>query len=235
MRVFYPLLSPKKFIHFSSQLLPWLQALFVILLPYGLIEGLWLSPSDAVQGEGYRILYVHVPCAFLSLFVYSVMALAAAGGIIFRLKLAFLVMRESASIGALFAFLALCTGSIWGKPMWGTWWMWDARLTSEFILLLLYLGILFFQSATHTHKRAQEKTALLVLIGFVDIPIIHYSVSWWNTLHQGPTLNLFGKSLIDSSMLYPLLAMITAALLYYAIVLLLRMRSVLIAPQKDIP
>lgn len=182
------LASPKKFFYLSDKLIPWLTAFFILSFSYGMIGGLLIAPADYLQGEGFRIIYVHVPCAFLSLFIYAVMAGAAAAGIIFRLKLAFLVIRHSAPIGAGFTFLSLLTGSLWGKPMWGTWWIWDARLTSELILLFLYLGILLFQSAIAQKPRGERAVAILVLVGFVDIPIIHYSVYWWNTLHQGATL-----------------------------------------------
>ena len=226
--IFKQLISPKPFVRFSNRLLPWLALALFILLPYGILSALYFSPPDAVQGDGYRMIYVHVPCAFLSIFIYSVMASSAALSLIFRLKLTTLIMKESISIGALFTFLALITGSIWGKPMWGTYWMWDARLTSELILLFLYLGILLFQKAT-AHTRTQDtRCAILILVGFIDIPIIHYSVTWWNTLHQGATLKLFQSSFIDKTMLYPLLAMVASALIYYAIVLCLRIRSRLI-------
>src|SRR3990167_2710497 len=215
----HPLISPKKFVHLTNQLLPWAILFFLILLIYGMVGGLWLAPPDEVQGEGFRIIYVHVPCAFLSLFVYVMMALAAGVGLVFQLKMGFLVVRHSVSMGALFAFLALLTGSVWGKPMWGAWWMWDGRLTSELILLFLYIGIMLFQSATLHKRNGDRATAILVLIGLVDIPIIHYSVTWWNTLHQGSTLNVFKASSMDASMLYPLLAMIAALMLYYAILL----------------
>jgi heme exporter protein C len=161
------------------------------------------------------------------------MASAAFAGIVWRLKLAFLVMRHSAMAGASFTLLALITGSLWGKPMWGTWWLWDARLTSELILFFLYAGIILFQSAVSQKRQGERITAILVLIGFIDIPIIHYSVYWWNTLHQGATLKIFTPSTIDSSMLYPLLAMITAFLLYYAIVLILRMSYELTAEEAN--
>jgi len=218
------LASPKKFFYLSDKLIPWLTAFFILSFSYGMIGGLLIAPADYLQGEGFRIIYVHVPCAFLSLFIYAVMAGAAAAGIIFRLKLAFLVIRHSAPIGAGFTFLSLLTGSLWGKPMWGTWWIWDARLTSELILLFLYLGILLFQSAIAQKPRSERAVAILVLVGFVDIPIIHYSVYWWNTLHQGATLKLFAPSAIDASMLHPLLAMIAAFFMYYFIVLFVRMR-----------
>jgi heme exporter protein C len=223
------IISPKKFSILSTKLMPWLTIAFILSLSYGLIGGLWLAPADYLQGEGFRIIYVHAPCAFLSLFIYAIMAIAACAGIVWRLKLAYLAMRHSAPIGAIFTLLALITGSLWGKPMWGTWWIWDARLTAELILLFLYIGILLFNSAVAQKAAGARATAILVLIGFIDIPIIHYSVYWWNTLHQGATLTLFTKSTIAPTMLYPLLGMIVAFLLYYAIVLTLRIRYELIA------
>lgn len=229
----HQLLSPKKFFILSNKMLPWLTGLFILLFSYGLIGALILVPADYLQGDGFRIIYVHAPCAFLSLFIYAVMASAAITGLIFRIKLAFLVIRHSASIGAIFTFLALFTGSLWGKPMWGTWWIWDARLTSELILLFLYIGIILFQSAIAQKRSGERALAILILVGFVDIPIIHYSVNWWNTLHQGATLKVFTRSAIDTSMMYPLLAMIIAFLLYYTIVLFLRMQYELTAQEAN--
>ena len=227
------LISPKKFFFLSRTVLPWMSLAFIVLFSYGLIAGLFLAPSDYLQGDGFRIIYVHAPCAFLSLFIYAMMAGAAFVSLVWRVKMANLVIRHSAPIGAGFTFLALLTGSLWGKPMWGTWWIWDARLTSELILLFLYLGTLIFQSALKHKHTGERALAILVLVGFIDLPIIHYSVYWWNTLHQGATLSLFGKSHIAGSMLYPLLAMITAFLLYYAIVLFLRMNYELIAQETN--
>jgi heme exporter protein C len=223
------LISPKIFYQFANALLPWMTALFLLTFSYGLIGGLLLAPPDYQQGDGFRIIYVHVPCAFLSLFIYGMMASAAFTALVWRIKMAFLVIKHSAPIGAGFTFLALLTGSLWGKPMWGTWWIWDARLTSELILLFLYLGIMLFQSATGQKRTGGRAVAILILVGFVDLPIIHYSVYWWNTLHQGSTLRLFSPSAIDNSMLYPLLAMIVAFLLYYAIILFMHIRHDLIA------
>lgn len=228
LTVLTTLMSPPSFFSFAEKSMPWLVVIFLIALFYGLIGGLFLAPADGVQGEGFRILYVHVPCAFLSLMIYAVMAGSAALGLIWRFKIAFATMRQSAPLGAVFTFLALLTGSLWGKPMWGTYWIWDARLTSELILLFLYLGILALHSALPNPRLADQATAVLVLIGFVDIPIIHYSVNWWNTLHQGSTLRLLGPSLIAPSMLYPLLAMILAFSSYYVIVLILRLRCTLL-------
>jgi len=219
------LVSPRKFFNLSNKIRPWLIALFIASFSYGIIGGLLIAPADYLQGDGFRIIYVHAPSAFLSLFIFAIMAGAAICGLVFHLKLAFLVIRHSASIGAIFTLLALITGSLWGKPMWGTYWIWDARLTSELILLFLYLGILLLQSALAQKQTGERAIAILILVGFIDIPIIHYSVYWWNTLHQGATLKLFSPSAIDASMLYPLLSMIIAFLAYYCIVLFMRMNN----------
>lgn len=226
------LISPRNFVHFSRRVLPWLSVLFLTTFGYALLYGLFFAPADYIQGEGFRILYVHAPCAFLSLFIYACMAAAAFCVVVFRLKMASLVIRHSAPIGACFTFLALVTGSIWGKPMWGTWWIWDARLTSELILLFIYLGIILFQSAIAEKPSGGRALSILVLVGFIDLPIIHYSVNWWHTLHQGPTLKLLGQSAIDSSMLYPLLAMIVSFLLYYAMILFMKINHELIQSGK---
>lgn len=216
------LISPKKFFQLSRKCLPLLCIVFIVSFSYGLIDGLFYAPADYLQGDAYRIMYVHVPCAFLSLFVYGLMSVAAVGVLVWQLKMAPLVIKHSAPLGAGFTLLALITGSIWGRPMWGTWWIWDARLTSELILLFIYVGIMLFQSAV-SHKRSGARTtAILVLVGSVDLPIIHYSVNWWQTLHQGSTLKLFAPSAIDATMLYPLLAMIVAALSYFALVLMIK-------------
>lgn len=228
-----PWLSPKKFFYLSNLVIPWLFGLFLLFLAYSIVGGLIFAPADAVQGEGFRIIYVHVPCAFLSLFIYGIMAMAAAAGLIWRLKLAFLIIRHSVALGAGFTFLALLTGSLWGKPMWGTWWIWDARLTSELILFFLYIGILLFQSAVSPQRHSERAIAILVLVGFVDIPVIHYSVYWWNTLHQGSTLKLFSPSSIDAAMLYPLLSAIAAFVLYYFWMLLMQIRYHLIAESAN--
>lgn len=216
--------SPKKFYQLSNKLLPWLIALFTATVIYGIVGGLVYAPADYLQGDGFRIIYVHVPAAFLSLFIYAVMAGAAFSAIVWRITLAYSVIRHSAPIGATFTLIALITGSLWGKPMWGTWWIWDARLTSELILLFLYVGIMLFQSAISQKHSGGRALAILILVGAVDLPIIHYSVYWWNTLHQGATLKLFSPSAIDLSMLYPLLSMLIAFMSYYTIVLFQRMR-----------
>lgn len=226
------LASPKTFYRFSARLLPWIGSSSLILLIYGLVGGLALAPPDYQQGDAFRIIYLHVPCAFMSLFVYMNMALLAAIHLIWRIKLADIIIRASAPMGAWFTFLALVTGAIWGKPMWGTWWIWDARLTSELILLFLYLGFIALQSSLPERKTAAQAGNILLLVGVVNIPIIHFSVVWWNTLHQGATLSRFAKPAIDSSMLYPLLAMILALLCLYLTVTLLWARYALLWQER---
>src|SRR5436190_7714620 len=191
---------------------------------YGVVGGLYFAPADYQQGDAFHIIYVRVPSAFLSLFIYFVMTVFSIIGLIYRIKLAELIVSVSVYLGSWFTFLALLTGSVWAKPMWGAWWVWDARLTSELILLFLYLGVIALRSAIPERHIAAQATAILLMLGLANIPIIHYSVYWWNTLHQGATLHFLSPSLIESSMLYPLLSMMMAFLSYYCIVLLLHIR-----------
>lgn len=214
-------------------MLPWLTALLIVLLAYGLYGGLVLAPADYQQGDSFRIIYIHVPSAWMSLFVYVVMAISGAIGLIWHIKLAEIVSISSASIGAAFTFLALITGSLWGKPMWGTWWVWDARLTSELILLFLYLGVIGLYGAIEDKRTAARAVAILALVGVVNIPIIHYSVEWWNTLHQGATVTKFDKPSIHPDMLIPLLVMAVAFKVYYGIVLLMRCRNELLQREQN--
>ena len=222
---FHKLASPKYFYGIAGQLLPWLATAFVLLTLAGLYYGLVKAPPDYQQGDSYRIMFVHVPAAWMSLFIYVVMAGAGAIGLVWRIKLAEVISISSATIGASFTFLALVTGSIWGKPMWGTWWVWDARLTSELILLFLYLGVIALHNAIDDKRTAARATAILAIVGVVNIPIIHYSVEWWNTLHQGATVAKFDKPSMHIDMLIPLLVMAVAAKLFYAAVVLVRARN----------
>ncbi len=221
----HKLSSPKYFYDLSGKMLPWFILATAILLIYGLYAGLILAPPDYQQGDGFRIIYVHVPCAIWSLGIYTFMTITAAIGLIWRMKMAHIMVRASSVIGAWITFAALATGSIWGKPMWGTYWVWDARLTSELILLFLYLGFIGLQTAIPNRQTAAKAGAILLLVGFVDIPIIHFSVDWWNTLHQGASLSLLSKPTISPSMLYPLLAMIVGFGLLFATILLMRTRN----------
>jgi heme exporter protein C len=190
----------------------------------GLYLGLVVAPPDYQQGQSYRIMFVHVPAAWMSMFIYTLMAVLSAVNLIWNIKLADVMAGSSAAIGASFTLVALVTGSLWGKPMWGAWWVWDARLTSELILLFLYLGYIALVSAIDDKRTAARAGGVLILVGVVNIPIIHYSVEWWNTLHQGPTVTKFDKPSIHISMLIPLLVMALAFKLYYLTVVLMRAR-----------
>jgi heme exporter protein C len=222
---FHKLASPRYFYDLSGRLLPWLGSATLLTLLAGLYQGLWVAPPDYQQGDSYRIMFIHVPAAWMSMFVYLLMAGAGAVGLIWKIKLADVIAASCAPLGASFTLLALVTGSLWGKPMWGTWWVWDARLTSELILLFLYLGYIALQSAIDDTRTAARASTVLALVGVVNIPIIHYSVVWWNTLHQGATVTKFGAPSIATSMLIPLLLMVLAFKLYFFTVLLLRARN----------
>ena len=217
--------SPKYFYDVSMPISWWSAVICVILLLAGLYGGLVYAPPDYQQGDGFRIIYIHVPSAWMSLFIYMIMAGAGATSLIWHVKIADVVARSSAPLGASFTFLTLVSGSIWGKPMWGTWWVWDARLTSELILLFLYLGYIALQSAFSDRRVAARAGAILALVGVINIPIIHYSVEWWSTLHQGPTVTKLSAPSIDASMLIPLLFMALAFMAYYLSVMLVRARS----------
>lgn len=228
LSTFYRLASPKHFYEMTTKGLPWLIGLFVICLSYGGIAGLFLAPADYQQGDAFRIIYVHVPSAIMSLGIYAFMATMAAIALIWRIKIAEILFYVSPTIGAYLTSLALFTGALWGQPTWGTWWLWDARLTSELVLLFLYFGVIALQNAIADKDKAIKACSILVLVGVVDLPIIHYSVYWWNTLHQKATILKLNSPSIAPTMLYPLLSMILAFLLFYIIVLLLRSRNEII-------
>ena len=225
--------SPPHFYRLAGVLAPWLGWTCLGLMAAGLYGGLVAAPPDYQQGESYRIIFVHVPSAWLSLFIYVVMAGASAIALVWRIKLAEVVAIESAPIGASFTFLALVTGALWGKPMWGTYWVWDARLTSELILLFLYLGVIGLNAAIEDRRTASRACGLFAIVGVVNVPIIHYSVEWWNTLHQGPTVTKFDAPSIHVSMLVPLLLMAVSFKLLYATVLLTRARSAVLERERS--
>ena len=205
---FHRLGSPRWFYEKTSRWSPWLGWLTLLVLVVGVIWGLGYAPIDSKQGNSYRIIYIHVPAAFLALAGYYVMAIAGAVGLIWRMKLSFMVMRSATPIGAVLTFVSLVTGAVWGKPTWGTWWVWDARITSMLILFFLYLGVVALQGAYQSRDLANKASAILSLVGMINIPIIYKSVDWWFTLHQPATLKLTGESSIDPSMAYPLILMI---------------------------
>jgi heme exporter protein C len=222
----HKLASPPHFYALAAKMIPWFAASGLLAMVYGTTAGLFFAPPDYQQGDAFRIIYVHVPAAYLSMLAYVVMAVAAGIGLVWRMKLSYAVAAAAAPLGAWFTFLALFTGSIWGRPMWGTWWEWgDPRLTSELILLFLYFGYMALRSAIDDTAKADRASAVLAMVGLVNIPIIHYSVEWWSSLHQGPTLVREGGPAISGSMLYPLLAMITGFTLLFAALLLARVRS----------
>ena len=217
----------------SGRMIPWFGWSCLLMIVAGLYYGLVKAPPDYQQGESYRIMFIHVPAAWMSMFIYMVMAISGAIGLIWRIKLADIMASASAPIGAAFTFLALATGSLWGKPMWGAWWVWDARLTSELILLFLYLGFIALQASIEDPRNAARAGAVLALVGVVNIPIIHYSVEWWSTLHQGATVTKFDKPSIHIDMLIPLLLMAVAFKLYYATAVLMRARAEILLREQN--
>ncbi|MEX0977036.1 MAG: heme ABC transporter permease [Woeseia sp.] len=229
----HKLASPPHFYRLAAVLAPWLMVPALLLIAYGTVAGLFFAPSDYQQGDAFRIIYVHVPAAYLSLLAYIVMAIAAGIGLIWRMKLAHAVAAAAAPLGAWFTFLALATGSIWGRPMWGTWWEWgDPRLTSELVLLFLYIGYIALRGAIDDVSRADRASAVLALVGAINVPIIHFSVEWWASLHQGPTLIRAGGPAIELTMLYPLLAMIFGFSLLFGAMLLDRVRSEVLSRER---
>ena len=220
------LASPPHFYRLAASMIPWFAVPGLALVAYGTYAGLFVVPPDYQQGDAFRIIYVHVPSAYLSMMIYMVMAISAGIGLIWRIKLAHAVAAAAAPIGAWFTFLALATGSIWGRPMWGTWWEWgDPRLTSELILLFLYFGYMALRGAIDDTGKADKASAVLALVGAVNVPIIHFSVEWWTSLHQGPTLIREGGPAMDPAMVPPLLAMILGFTLLFAVLLLRRVRA----------
>ena len=220
--------NPGRFLRLSDRVLPWCAGLTILAIPSALYLGLLASPPDYQQGESVRIMYVHVPAAWMALFVYTSIAIASAVALIWRHPLADLAAKASAPVGAVFTFLALVTGSLWGKPMWGTWWVWDARLTSVLVLFFLYLGHMALTNAFDDPARGRRAAAVLALVGFVNVPIIKFSVDWWNTLHQpASVLRMDGPS-IHPEMLWPLLLMALGFKLFYLCLLLIRMKSELL-------
>jgi heme exporter protein C len=230
---FHKLASPPHAYRIAARLVPWFAWPAGFLIVAGLYGGLVLAPADYQQGDGFRIVYIHAPSAWLSMFVYATMAGAAAVGLVWRIKLAHAVAAASAPVGASFTFLALVTGAVWGKPMWGTWWVWDARLTSELILLFLYAGVMALRASIDDRDRADRAAAVLAIVGVVNLPIIHYSVYWWNTLHQPATLTKIGKPSMVGDMLWPLLAMLLGFTLYFGAVLFLRLRAEILRRERD--
>lgn len=223
------LFNPGRFLRIARWLLPIFAVLMVFGLGVGVYIGLFDSPADYQQGETVRIMYVHVPSAWMSLFIYSVMAGFSVGYLVWRNPLSSLLVVAAAPIGMVFAFLCLVTGSLWGKPMWGAWWVWDARLTSMLILFLFYVGLVVLASAFQHVERAAKSVVLLTLFGFINVPVVKFSVDYWNTLHQPASILRSGGVAIDSTMLLPLGLMFLGFVGYFGVVLVLRTQQLILA------
>jgi heme exporter protein C len=224
--------APQTFYPLAGRMLPWFVALATVLAAVGLWIGFGLAPTDFQQGEVYRIIFIHVPSAWMAMFVYLVMAVYAALTLIWRARLSALMTRALAPTGALMAAIALYTGAIWGKPTWGTWWVWDARLTSTLILLFLYLGYMALVAAIEDPVRADRAGALLLLVGVVNVPIIYFSVRWWNTLHQGASVSLTAAPRMAQTMLAGMLIMSLSAWMYTIAAALFRVRSLILDRER---
>ena len=229
----YKYSSPATFYPLAGKLIPWFYALAAILALVGLYIGFFLAPTDATQGEAYRIIFIHVPAAWMSMVIYLIMAAWAGMGLILNTRLSSMMAQALAPTGALFTFIALWTGALWGKPTWGAWWVWDARLTSELILLFLYIGYMSLTAAIDDPRRADKAGAILALVGVVNVPIIYFSVIWWNTLHQGASVSLTKAPSMAKIMLMGMLIMALAAWLYSIAVTLYRVRLIILEREKS--
>ena len=224
-RIMHGYANPLRFQRIADAVLPWVAVALLVLTPIGLYQALVVAPPDYQQGEAARIMYVHVPSAWLATFTYALIAVASAIALVWRHPLAEVAARAAAPIGAAFTAIALVTGSVWGKPMWGTWWVWDARLTSVLILFFLYLGYIALHDAFEDPARGARAASILALVGAVNLPIIKFSVDWWNTLHQPSSILRLDGPTIAPSMLWPLLTMVLVFKFYLVLVLILRMRG----------
>ena len=223
----YRYASPGNLYRLAGRLVPWFAVPAGVLFVTGLYLGLFVAPTDFQQGDAYRVLFVHVPAAWMGMLLYVVLAFYAAVGWIFNARVSSMMASSLSITGAMFTFLALVTGSLWGRPTWGTWWVWDARTTSTLILLFLYIGFISLQSAIEDRKRADRAGTVVALVGVINVPIIYFSVQWWNTLHQGATIRIANETSMAGSMLAPLLIMIAACWLYSIAIVLVRLRSLI--------
>lgn len=220
--------APSSFYTLAGKMTPFFSLLAIALLIAGLYVGFFVAPTDFQQGEAYRIIFIHVPAAWMSMFLYVVMAFWAGIGLAFNTRLSSMFATAIAPTGAMFTFIALWTGALWGKPMWGTWWVWDARLTSELILLFLYIGFMSLQAAIDDPRRADKAGAILALVGVINIPIIYFSVQWWNTLHQGASVSVNQAPAMATTMLWGMMIMVFAAWMYSIAVILKRVRIIIL-------
>ena len=225
--------APSRFDALAGAVVPWLWAATLALAAAGLYIGFLVAPTDATQGDAYRIIFIHVPAAWMSMIIYLAMAFWAGIGLVLNTRLSAMLATALAPTGALMTFIALWTGALWGKPTWGAWWVWDARLTSELVLLFLYVGFMALQAATDDPRRADRAGAVLALVGVVNVPIIYFSVKWWNTLHQGSTINATRAPSMASTMLTGLLLMVAAFWAWSIAVALHRARSIVLERERD--
>jgi heme exporter protein C len=224
--------SPQAFYPLAGAMVPWFAAAALVLCLAGLYIGFFVAPTDAQQGEAYRIIFIHVPAAWMSMFIYLVMAMWAGVGLVFNTRLSAMMASALAPTGAMFTFLALWTGALWGKPTWGAWWVWDARLTSELILLFLYIGFMALQAAIDDPRRADRAGAVIALVGVVNVPIIYFSVTWWNTLHQGASISFKSAPTMATTMLVGMLVMAVACWMYSIAITLVRVRSIILERER---
>ncbi len=231
-RKVYKYASPRAFYELAGKLIPWFAIPATLLFIAALYVGFVVAPSDFQQGDAYRIMFIHVPAAWMGMLLYVLMAFYAGIGWAFNARLSSMMASSLAVTGAMFTLLSLITGSLWGKPTWGAWWVWDARMTSTLILLFLYVGFISLQAAIDDPKRADKAGAVLALVGVINVPIIYFSVQWWNTLHQGATIRMLGKPTIAPPMLAALLIMLAACWLYSVAVVLLRLRCIILEREQ---
>lgn len=224
--------APQAFYPLAGRMVPWFSALAVLAIAVGLYIGLLIAPTDFQQGDSYRIIFVHVPAAWMSMFLYVVMALWAGVGLGLNARLSFMMAQAIAPTGAMFTFLALLTGSMWGKPTWGAWWVWDARLTSELILLFQYAGVMLLRTSIDDLRRADRASGVFALVGVVNVPIIYFSVQWWNTLHQGASVSMTAAPKMASIMLTAMLLMTFGFWMYSIAVILARVRCVILEREQ---
>ena len=225
--------SPASFYPLAGTLTPWFFVSAAIFAIWGAYVSFFVAPTDAQQGEAYRIIFIHVPAAWMSMFLYVVMAFWAGIGLAFNTRLSSMVASALAPTGAMMTFVALWTGSLWGKPMWGTWWVWDARLTSELILLFLYFGFMSLQAAIDDPRRADKAGAVIALVGIINVPIIYFSVKWWNTLHQGASVSLTRSPTMAKTMLAGMLLMALAFWMYSIAAMLVRLRCIILERERN--
>lgn len=224
--------SPQQFFPLAGKLIPWFATAAALLAVVGMVIGFLVAPTDHQQGEAYRIIFLHVPAAWMSMFIYLVMAFWSAVGLVFNTRLSSMMASALAPTGALFTFIALWTGALWGKPTWGTWWVWDARLTSELILLFLYIGFMALQAAIDDPRRADKAGAVLAIVGAVNVPVIYFSVQWWNTLHQGSSVSMTKAPSMAMTMLAGMLVMALASWAYTVAVSLMRVRCIMLERER---